>query len=417
MALTDYHGFAEDGIRWRLRPEGVEIEDSGIERTRGAPATTTRIWEAYGDAINQSAQKLRIPCALIVATICTESSGIADAAWREPGYISDEQTPSKVSAGLMQTLLSTARNMMQTSFTLSWLYEPANSIAAGSGYIGSQARQTQLDPPLVAAAYNAGALYRQSGAKNRWKLRQYPIGTSEHCDRFVRFFNDAVYVLASHRLRPSVEYGTLLGEAVPRPRSATAPSDSGRANSTMNLSGASWVPLYPGSSDVADLEPGFREKVQAFIGALKAGGASYRITSTLRPPQRAYLMHWAWMITKKDFDPRRVPLLAGVDIEWWHGNEEDSRTAAQAMVNGYGIDTLLVAPALHSRHIDGKAVDMHVGWTGTLKIRTAGGAETEIDAQPRDSTNPELIKAGATYGVIHFGDVMKDRPHWSTDGR
>jgi hypothetical protein len=58
---------------------------------------------------------------------------------------------------------------------------------------------TGFDPPLVAAAYNAGGIYENRGAANRWRLRQYPLGTGAHVDRFIGFFNAA---LADARRRP-----------------------------------------------------------------------------------------------------------------------------------------------------------------------------------------------------------------------
>ncbi len=48
-----------------------------------------------------------------------------------------------------------------------------------------QGRQTRFDAPLVAAAYNAGGIYYNAASSNRWRLRQYPLGTSKHVDRFV----------------------------------------------------------------------------------------------------------------------------------------------------------------------------------------------------------------------------------------
>ncbi|MCA9903671.1 MAG: transglycosylase SLT domain-containing protein [Anaerolineae bacterium] len=219
MALTDYHGYFEDSVRWRLTRDGVEIENSGIERTKGAPATVTRVWQNFGDVINETAKTYRVPCVLIIATVCTETAGNPDAVREEPGYTSDAATPHRISAGLMQTLISTARDAMQNqNIDRAYLLKPAGSLAAGTAYISQQARITQLDPPLVAAAYNAGKLARQDGSANRWKLRQYRIGTGEHCDRFVRFFNDAVFVLASHSLRPTVPYENLLGTEPPKPR-------------------------------------------------------------------------------------------------------------------------------------------------------------------------------------------------------
>jgi hypothetical protein len=217
--LTQFHAF-RNGVRWRLTASGVEIEGSGVERTGGEPVTVTRIWQHYGKEINAAATEFNVPCALIIATIAVESGGKADAIRLEPGYVSDAATPGKVSPGLMQTLIATARSALPgeaASIDREWLLVALNSIRAGTAFIRGQAGQTNLDPPMVAAAYNAGGLYHQDGPANRWKMRQFRIGTSEHCDRFVRFFNDAVAMLAGHATRPSVEYATLLGAAAPAP--------------------------------------------------------------------------------------------------------------------------------------------------------------------------------------------------------
>jgi len=76
MGLADFHTVYE-GISWRLRRDGVEIAGSGVERTKGQPVTVRRVWEAYGDAINRVAVAYRLPCDLLVATVCTESGGDA----------------------------------------------------------------------------------------------------------------------------------------------------------------------------------------------------------------------------------------------------------------------------------------------------------------------------------------------------
>jgi hypothetical protein len=410
--LTEFHSY-QDSVRWRLVPAGVEIEGSGVERTRGAPITVTRVWEKYAVEINRVAREWRVPCALIIATICTESGGRADAVRLEPGYISDEATPQKVSSGLMQTLLSTAREALQMSFDRAWLLQPANSIRAGTAYIARQAKLTGFDPPLVAAAYNAGQLAHQNGSQNRWKLRQYPIGTGAHCDRFVQFFNDAVFVLGRHSLAPAIGLESLLGTTAPTPRrTPVAP----KADSRM-LSGPDWVSQFPASRAIDDLEITFRGKVERFLGALRSAGATVTISSTCRPPQRAYLMHWAWRIAKEGYDPQKVPSLEGVTINWWHGDAARSRQAAQAMVNGYGINNLKVPPALTSRHIQGLAIDMDIAWQGQLKIKQADSSIRLITSTPTDGANGDLIEVGKTYGVIHFINVAKDRPHWSTDGK
>ena len=185
------------------------------------------MWEGHAEAINRAARARRVPCELIVATICTESGGRADAVRLEPGYVSDEETPQKVSPGLMQTLVSTARETLQLSVDRRWLLGPANSIQAGTAYIAKQAKMTRMDAPLVAAAYNAGRLKHQAGRENRWKLRQYPIGTGKHCDRFVRFFNDAVAVLRDHPTRAAVCFEDLLDGGA-SPRSSPPPAASKR---------------------------------------------------------------------------------------------------------------------------------------------------------------------------------------------
>ena len=208
--LTEFHSYA-DGVRWRVVPAGVEIEGSGVERTRGVPSTVTQVWEIYSSHINRAARARGVACALILATICAESGGKADAVRLERGYVSDERTSNKVRVGLMQTFISTACDMLGYVVDRKWLLDPANSIEAGTAYIARQAALTHLDPPLVATAYSAGRLAYDSGERNRWKLRQPHPGTGEYCDRFVHFFNDALFVLALHDIRPAVGIEGLLG--------------------------------------------------------------------------------------------------------------------------------------------------------------------------------------------------------------
>lgn len=181
-------------VKWRLVPGGVEIENSGIERSNGRPTTVEGIWSKYSKEIEKAAYRYAVPIEYILATIATESSGNAGVLREEPGYISDEQTPHRISVGLMQTLISTASATIGTKVDRDWLMDPQNAIMAGTSYIRDQAPKTLLDGPLVFAAYNAGGIYIQNGPDNRWKTRQYPIGTSHHCDRAIKWLNDAVAV-------------------------------------------------------------------------------------------------------------------------------------------------------------------------------------------------------------------------------
>jgi len=202
-ANTEFHSTFGDGVRWKICPDGVEVEGEGVPRTPGNPYLVVRVWDSYSEAILKWAVEYGVPIELIVATICTESGGNANAVRHEPGYVSDSDTPHKVSVGLMQTLISTARFAIRkyapeadvSHVDSKWLKIPTNSIQAGAGYIRFQSPSTKFDPVLVAAAYNAGGIYRQDGPKNKFKLRQFPIGTSHHCERFIQFFNDFWYIV------------------------------------------------------------------------------------------------------------------------------------------------------------------------------------------------------------------------------
>lgn len=189
------------------------------------------------------------------------------------------------------------------------------------------------------------------------------------------------------------------------------------------LSGAAWVARFPGSRSTDDLVSPFRENVASFISALQAAGATVTIAATLRPPERAFLMHWSWKIINENADPQSIPARAGVDIKWDHVSRngtyssQASIAAARAMVNGYGIQNLQTSPALTSRHIAGNAIDMSISWGATLTITDADGSEVVINEEPRTGMNTELHTVGRTYGVTKFTGGAKDKPHWSTDGR
>jgi hypothetical protein len=85
--------------------------------------------------------------------------------------------------------------------TAATLADPAQSILAGASFIAAQAGRTRLDPPVVACAYNAGGVYEQRGAANHWRMRQYPIGTPNHADRFIAFFNQALRLVTDDPAR------------------------------------------------------------------------------------------------------------------------------------------------------------------------------------------------------------------------
>jgi hypothetical protein len=198
-SLREMHGRYPDGIRWRLTPHGLDVDGVLAEPRKPEADLAARVLRDYADAIATASARFPVPAELAIATICTESSGRADAKRFEPGCDLEDpsRTPRRVSVGLMQTLLSTAREALgDDTLSLSALENPSTSIRAGMAYMWRQAGATRFDPPLVCCAYNAGSVRYQGSATNRWRMAQYPIGTSEHADRFVRYFNGAMRAIA-----------------------------------------------------------------------------------------------------------------------------------------------------------------------------------------------------------------------------
>ena len=69
------------------------------------------------------------------------------------------------------------------------LYAYKNSIDIGTAVIKQRWKKTGDDPILVAAAYNAGGIYKSQ--LNPWHLHT----TGDHLDRAARWYGDALAVL------------------------------------------------------------------------------------------------------------------------------------------------------------------------------------------------------------------------------
>ncbi|GAB3252287.1 hypothetical protein [Kineosporia babensis] len=198
------------------------------------------------------------------------------------------------------------------------------------------------------------------------------------------------------------------------------------------LSGTSWNTRFPGGLSALELlNDGFRPRVEQFATAMSEAGITVRPTSTLRSPQRSYLMHFSYKIAKGQISPADVPAYvpvgkeSGPKICWQHRTatgKKDAKAsvaAAKSLLGALGVDsTLATPPALRSRHNTGDAIDMSVSWTQpTIKIKNAEGRLVRIGSGPKDGTNPKLMAVGASYGVNHYMPAAVDRNHWSSDGR
>ena len=171
------------------------------------------------------------------------------------------------------------------------------------------------------------------------------------------------------------------------------------------LSGKIWVNRFPTQTSINALMPPFRECVQKFVDALKAGKVKVSIADTLRPPERAYLMHFSFEIAMGRQNPETVPRKDGVDIIWVHDTHEASVAAAREMVSAYKIRK---EPSLTSNHIKGLAIDMTLNDFAARDVRNADGTFVKI------ASFDDLISVGETYNVFH--KVLNDLPHWSFDG-
>lgn len=177
------------------------------------------------------------------------------------------------------------------------------------------------------------------------------------------------------------------------------------------LSGRHWVKYFPTSKLISDLASPFRQRVEAFEKALIDAGCQVIITATKRPRQRAYLMHYAARIARREINALYIPSIPGVDIEWVHYTNAGSLQAAKNMVDTYGIGGNPVS--LTSRHIQGLAIDWNITWNGTINIRNASGRIITLSNPNNASLNRAMWNVGASYGVYNLAG---DPPHWSVDG-
>lgn len=210
--LTLWQSF-RNSVPWRLTANGivtgrgpVRISQRERYRLKSVPAA----WRKYGSLIRAASRRYGVPAELFLTIIVNESALKPRAFQTYRGYISDEETPDRISVGLGAILISTARYLLRDpSIDRAWLEDPANNIRMIGKYLNWQYRLTGFDPPKVAAAYNAGGLHPENGRKNRWKMRNHPIGRSVYIDLFVAVFDEAIRYLAKHPSRPRESFAAL----------------------------------------------------------------------------------------------------------------------------------------------------------------------------------------------------------------
>ena len=224
---ADWHSMF-DGDSWKNDHRGIfTLNHDGTEklwRTPGSPLTVQEIVARYGHEIAASAAKYKVPAAIIVMTIATETgryraqgfTGPKTFRW-EKAYVLratgdanlDGKEKGDYSAGPMQVLSDTAR-WMNTTYDLKYsssdtlkyfknkpskspenlgLYDAATCIDIGTAFIAHNKAKTGMDPLLVSAAYNAGSLRPTS--ENHWRIHCH----GNHLDRAAEWYGDACFVL------------------------------------------------------------------------------------------------------------------------------------------------------------------------------------------------------------------------------
>lgn len=171
------------------------------------------------------------------------------------------------------------------------------------------------------------------------------------------------------------------------------------------------------SSNVNDLDAVFKPKVKEFIKSLTDGGATVDISTTKRSEKRAYLFHWSWKISQGKCKPSDATKMAGVDIQWDHGDIVKSKAGALEMVKGFGLAVpprSTNPPSITSNHILGKAIDMTIKWKGSIKVKNKSNTEVQVTYSTNVNTNTVLHSIGDSFGVKK---LKTDAPHWSFNGR
>jgi len=176
----------KDGRRWRLDRTGYVVLEGG-QRPLGARTFVRACFERYGNRFRHwvSVYGKGIKIAHLIAVAVTETGCPS-------GRIATSVDGK--SSGLMQVTGTTCRHLLR------YLGRPATtgkacmnrmaedhdfSIELAAAYIThpDHLELSHLDPPKIAAVYNAGGLYYDP--RNPWRLRS----TGNHIDRFVSAYN------------------------------------------------------------------------------------------------------------------------------------------------------------------------------------------------------------------------------------
>lgn len=201
--------------------------------------------------------------------------------------------------------------------------------------------------------------------------------------------------------------------------------------------GPRWTARFENPEDEAQMlaalekaNPGdFADRLRNLLQQFRNQGAEAWVYSTVRSPERGYLIYGAFILGRArnaDEVERRAAKLDRLNRDWnldipirWRHPEGTDATieAARAMANAYDVVYATEWGARHSSHYEGTAVDFAVLDLPRSVTLTApdGGTSRRFDLsggdEPRDlNLTPEMIRwVEREFG---FSKLRGDYPHW-----
>jgi len=174
---------------------------------------------------------------------------------------------------------------------------------------------------------------------------------------------------------------------------------------------------------------GFGERLDHLIAQLRNAGADVQVNSTVRHPERGYLMWGAFALGRTTTDAETFALCdlldarnreweLGIDIRWRHpSGAEATRVAAREMAATYDVVYATEEGARDSRHYGGRAADFTaVGLPRVFELESPGGVRRRFDVSHPDETRDlsltrELVEwLERQYGLEK---LRADYPHWN----
>lgn len=208
-ALDWFHPFG--GRPWRVDGRGIYLRGhaGGTQPliTEGTPDTCSAIVTCFGADIARASARHGLPAEILIMIIATETGFLRSQGFTGPRSFRWEPRPVDYSAGPMQILSATAREVNRSAKlghddktfpalgkrpasapTDLPLYRGDIALDVGAAFLGQMMRRHGANPMLLSAAYNAGGVY---ASQNSWGVRCH----GDHLDRAAKWFGDACRLL------------------------------------------------------------------------------------------------------------------------------------------------------------------------------------------------------------------------------